>query len=162
MYKLNGNTITKQQADDTASFYDMSTEDYAAKNNWVLDEGGPKDKPGKPKGSAKKTAVVGPKPATSSGESSSEDISQGLPGVELALETENNVGVIGAEIIQARADVTPASVADRIGMAYFSLENKDGMLSVKTTNEITTDPSLNRGFSQGQGVDSRVLKIAAF
>ena len=63
MYKLNGNTITKQQADDTASFYDMSTEDYAAKNNWVLDEGEPKDEPKKTKTKKPASGAPSRKPA---------------------------------------------------------------------------------------------------
>ena len=75
MYKLNGNTITKQQADDTASFFDMSTEDYAAENNWVLDEGEPKDKPKKTNDSVVETATVESETMTAGGESTSADTS---------------------------------------------------------------------------------------
>ena len=80
MYKLNGKTITKQQADDTASFFDMSTEDYAAENNWVLDEGEPKDEPGKTNGSTE-TPPTEPVKNTAAGDSSSADISLESPKV---------------------------------------------------------------------------------
>ena len=75
MYKLNGNTITKQQADDTASFFDMSTEDYAAENNWTLDEGEPEGEPKKTNDSVVETATVESETMTAGGESTSADTS---------------------------------------------------------------------------------------
>ena len=68
MYKVKEGILTQQQADDTASFYDMSTEEYAAKNNWELQEGEPEGEPGKTKDPVQ-TANAGSETMTAGGDS---------------------------------------------------------------------------------------------
>ena len=74
MYKTKEGILTQQQADDTASFYDMSTEEYAAKNNWKLQEGEPEGEPGKTKDPVQ-TANAGSETMTAGGDSISADTS---------------------------------------------------------------------------------------
>jgi len=74
MYKVKEGILTQQQADDTASFYDMSTEEYAAKNNWELQEGEPEGEPGKTKDPVQ-TANAGSETMTAGGDSISADTS---------------------------------------------------------------------------------------
>ena len=154
MYEKDGVTLSVEDVQLNAKISDITPEAWASKNgfNSIKEE----EDPGKPEGSAK-TAVVGPTPATSSGALRSEDISQGLPGVKLALDTESNVGTLGAEVIQARADVTASSVADQIAAAYFSLENKNGEWGVKGLSDYAFSSGFD-GFTQGDGAaDSRQL-----
>ena len=148
MYIIGEDKLSDAEAKAFAEELGGDLDTIATANNWEFaqDEDTDPPKEGKLNGSTETIPPTEPeKKKKKDGESTLEVTSSELP--------ESRLGEIGSNIIEARANVTAESVADQIGVAYFNLEERDGLLFPKTPVGSTAIS----GFSQGQGVSSNFL-----
>ena len=138
MYTKGDKSVSIEEAQESAAFSEIPVEEWAENYGWSLNEG-------KLNGSTETIPPTEPeKKKKKDGESTLEVTSSELP--------ESRLGETGSKIIEARANVTAKSVADQIGIAYFNLEERDGLLFPKRYEGVSLS-----GFSQGQGVNQTFL-----